>query len=445
MTTRLSAIDFTPDLEKLTKNFTGKQWVFDEIDHWLKESEEQFFILTGEPGVGKSAIAARLIQIRSDVFAYHFCRIGRVETLEPERFLVSLAAQLGKKLPHYNEALSNTVEDSKQVNVNIQDNSVIDKNSLQINSKKLEGSNLINELDILIRKPLTLLPRIYQEKGELPPNSAIIIVDALDEALSTTGQVNIVTLLASLHQARETLPSWVRFLFITRPNQSVLNLFFPLQPRYIQELEAKNLSDIQEYIQGRVDGQLRREASTLELQANNALGSNLKPLKQRLEEANTTTEELVREVTYLSQVNYLYTRLIMDQIARGELSVKNLSPPKTLYGIYHAELKKISSRKWEKTYVWILEILAVVHEPITLAQLTRFTGIDVCTLEQSILTLQKFLDETIDEITEEIKYSIFHQSLRDYLLDRRGNPDFWCDSQEGHDLIINYYLRFLNG
>lgn len=58
MTTGLSAIDFTPDLEKLTKDFTGRQWVFDDIDRWLKESEERFFILTGEPGVLKSAIAS---------------------------------------------------------------------------------------------------------------------------------------------------------------------------------------------------------------------------------------------------------------------------------------------------------------------------------------------------------------------------------------------------
>ena len=61
MTTRLSAIDFTPDTAKLTQNFTGRQWVFDDIDRWLKKSEERFFILTGEPGVGKSAIAPNSI------------------------------------------------------------------------------------------------------------------------------------------------------------------------------------------------------------------------------------------------------------------------------------------------------------------------------------------------------------------------------------------------
>ncbi|MEI6064483.1 MAG: hypothetical protein WCQ26_07820 [Pseudanabaena sp. ELA748] len=40
MKTRLSAIDFTTDIARLTENFTGRQWFFDEIDHRLEESEE---------------------------------------------------------------------------------------------------------------------------------------------------------------------------------------------------------------------------------------------------------------------------------------------------------------------------------------------------------------------------------------------------------------------
>lgn len=57
MTSQLSAIAFDSEIARLTENFTGRQWVFDEIGRWLKESEERFFILTSEPGVGKSAIA----------------------------------------------------------------------------------------------------------------------------------------------------------------------------------------------------------------------------------------------------------------------------------------------------------------------------------------------------------------------------------------------------
>jgi hypothetical protein len=58
MTTRLSAIDFTSDIARLTENFTGRQWVLDDIDLWLQESEDRYFILTRGLGVGKSAIAS---------------------------------------------------------------------------------------------------------------------------------------------------------------------------------------------------------------------------------------------------------------------------------------------------------------------------------------------------------------------------------------------------
>ena len=53
----LKAIAFERDIERLTESFTGRERVFEEIDRWLQQENERFFILTGEPGVGKSAIA----------------------------------------------------------------------------------------------------------------------------------------------------------------------------------------------------------------------------------------------------------------------------------------------------------------------------------------------------------------------------------------------------
>lgn len=34
------------EIAKLTEGFTGCEWVFEEIDHWLKRSNERFLILT---------------------------------------------------------------------------------------------------------------------------------------------------------------------------------------------------------------------------------------------------------------------------------------------------------------------------------------------------------------------------------------------------------------
>ncbi len=65
--TDVKAIAFDRDIERLTQSFTGREWVFEEIDRWLQQGNERFFILTGEPGVGKSAIAALLTQIRNEL------------------------------------------------------------------------------------------------------------------------------------------------------------------------------------------------------------------------------------------------------------------------------------------------------------------------------------------------------------------------------------------
>jgi len=64
---RLAATDFSRDIKRLTQDFVGREWVFDEIDNWLHRQDQRFFILTGEPGAGKSAIAAKLTQIQRAV------------------------------------------------------------------------------------------------------------------------------------------------------------------------------------------------------------------------------------------------------------------------------------------------------------------------------------------------------------------------------------------
>lgn len=57
-------LDFSAYIADRTRDFTGREWVFAEIDQWLAAPDApRHFIIAGEPGIGKTAIAARLTQM----------------------------------------------------------------------------------------------------------------------------------------------------------------------------------------------------------------------------------------------------------------------------------------------------------------------------------------------------------------------------------------------
>jgi hypothetical protein len=59
-------LDFSRYIADRTVNFTGRAWVFEKISEWLAQSAgSRFFLLTGEPGSGKTSLAARLSQFSS--------------------------------------------------------------------------------------------------------------------------------------------------------------------------------------------------------------------------------------------------------------------------------------------------------------------------------------------------------------------------------------------
>ena len=422
---RLAPIDFSRYIDRLTERFTGREWLFEQIDGWLQQGNEQFYLLTGEPGVGKSAIAAKLTQIRSDIAAYHFCRAGDVETVRPGRVLRSLAAQLGKTLPRYGEALAKTIDPIHlRIDVNINIESLSNSQVTGIYIENLKESDPRDELEILLRTPLAALPNLYAEHNEPVPTLKILVIDSLDEAVTTTGRDNMATLLAALSQA-DGLPSWIRFILTARPDLRVLQEFELMKLYKLKKLLAQNLDDIERYVKGRVQELVVQPESKFQA---------------RLEQAQLSAETLVHEVKDLSNGNFLYTRLLVDGIGTGELSLKNLSIlPKTLNEVYQRFLRhRCPFRKWSDRYQPILGTLTVTQEAISQERLVKFTGVDSQQVEGAIGILKQFLDEVENDEGEKL-YTIFHQSLREYLLDKKDNQDFWCDAKEQHDSIIDCF------
>jgi hypothetical protein len=116
-------IDFTEYITGRTRDFTGREWVFAETDRWLTATDApHIMILTGDPGIGKTAIAAQLtrfstgdetppadyIHIQHDFLSgFHFCSARNGGWINPESFTHSLSYQLSMRYPEFARALSN--------------------------------------------------------------------------------------------------------------------------------------------------------------------------------------------------------------------------------------------------------------------------------------------------------------------------------------------------
>jgi len=94
--------------------------------------------------------------------------------------------------------------------------------------------------------------------------------------------------------------------------------------------------------------------------------------------------------------------------------------------------------EWKSQYQPILGTLTAALEPLTEDELENFTNIKPRQLRQELGVIRQFLDEARNEAGK-ITYAIFHQSLRDYLLNKDRNQHYWCDTKEQHTLIIDYY------
>jgi hypothetical protein len=114
--------DFTEQvIGKKTEGFAGREWVFTALDAWLAALDERFFIIEGEPGSGKTAVAARLTQFSRGeepppaacatlapgfLSAVHFSSRQDSSLLDPQTFVESLSLQLAGRYPEYLQALA---------------------------------------------------------------------------------------------------------------------------------------------------------------------------------------------------------------------------------------------------------------------------------------------------------------------------------------------------
>jgi len=139
--------DFTTFIEDRTRGFVGREFVFEAFDKFKSEHACGYYFVSGDPGIGKSAISAQLVRTRG--YVHHFnIRAQTINTTAA--FVQNVCAQL------------------------------IAVYSLPYSSASTENFDHFNLLDRLLR----------ETAAKLQGDKVVIIIDGLDEVDAVAPGVN---------------------------------------------------------------------------------------------------------------------------------------------------------------------------------------------------------------------------------------------------------------
>jgi tetratricopeptide (TPR) repeat protein len=435
-------MDFSDYIAYRTERFTGREWAFHAINNWLAGSEvSRFFILSGEPGSGKTAVAGRLEQFsRGEIrppenltylthnflSAVHFCSARDRLWIDPRAFAKSLALQLANRYSAYAEALAENSGNQQiriEVDQQVQHMEGGEVSGVVIKNLEIRGGSAEDGFIRLVREPLEAL---FQGGHD---EQVVILVDALDEALLYSGEAGIVPLLAHV----EYLPAKVRFIVTSRPEVEVMRPLRRLRPEP-QECSltagtglSQSLKDVKRFAWRALDEQPQ-------------LADKLAP--------DQSQQDFAAAVQERSEGNFLYVRYLLQMLISPQqetISRTSLEQlPVGLDGIYVEFLERLvgdDEEAWQEKYAPVAGTLAVAQQALSEARLVTFVAMSRSEVRQVLKDLRQFL-ETDDSLPPSQRtYAIYHRSFSDFLLDEDRSEEYWCEEQEQHRRIVEYYRK----
>jgi hypothetical protein len=433
--TPLPELDFRSYIKERTTDFIGREWVFQAVQQWLHDPEaKRFFLLTGEPGCGKTAIAARLTQFsKGEVLlppemdcpnlvpgflqAVHFCSATRSRWIDPRNFCQAIALQLAQ-IEDYAKALLKIETKQITINSNITAGTAINSSLQGVVIQSLDLNGVLSAQEVFNLIVLNPLQQLYSQAFDQP---ITILVDSLDEALTHKGQSTIVDLLSRLGD----LAPHVRFLLTSRPHPEVLTQF--KEASHICELTAGSglvwsREDVSQYV-----------TSNLEKQP--TLVKKLAPeLPQEL---------FIQSVRQKSDGNFLYVNYLLRWLLEQATMITPATLealPTGLDGIYREFLGRIIGRDkeaWRRKYAPVLGTLAVAQEALNRQQLAALVDLPKSEIVEIVNDLRQLLDVNDALPASQRTYALYHRSLADFLLDEDRAEDYFGSSRIA---VVAFYI-----
>jgi WD40 repeat protein len=410
--------DYTELITDRTREFTGRDWVFAKLEAWLTDpSGQRVFFLGGGPGSGKSAVAARLVQLaRGDVLTdkwpllaqtgltyYHFCQARYDALIEPVGFVKSLALALADRYPIFAQALTQIGERHPKIHIQQSVGQATDSaiTAVKIDTLEVGGLSARKAFAHLVSEPLEVLA----QSGETA--TILILVDALDEALTFDQDDNLVTLLAAVTDDPRDLPQQVRFIVTSRPDPRVTDLIGKPVLDLIDDAPADQ-HDVQAYAARR-----------------------LTPVLADATERN----ELASRIAEQGLGNFLYARYVLDDFLKDPTAPALLTLPAGLDEVYACFLKRElgqQGRTW-RTYRPLLGALVIARGAgLTRQQLAGLMAVRASAVEELLEPCMQYLNGVFPDGP----FRIYHQSFRDFLL---ASNEYRLEVDEVREDVARYF------
>lgn len=353
--------DFKNLVNDRTRHFVGREFVFNAIDDLLSRSHfsSGYIVIQGEPGIGKTTVAAQLIKQRG--YVHHF-NIASQYIRTVRDFLTNICAQLivQYELPHF-----------------------------RLPDEATNNSGFLSRL-------------LGEAAAKAEGRPVIILIDALDEAQNTELPPEANCLLLP-----QVLPPNVYFIVTTRVQADYHLLVDRREDIYIRDDDPLNLDDVRLYIQ-----------NFLQLHANEMAARIVAWNVTKEVFIQVLTDKSQGNFMYL--VHVLHD--IRDGKLTA-VNIDNIHDlPQGLRGYYLRHwrtMKIVDSIRFETYYEPIVCQLATVREPVSIHELATWTKLPPNKIKEVIKEWRAFLNEEKNG-QDEILYRIYHASFQDFLKEEVG-------------------------
>lgn len=444
------AIDFKEVIDTALQGYFERPAVEAEVREYLLAHPSGCCLLTGEPGSGKSSLAAALI--RADGYLHHFLRREHTQFAlwrDPYAFLAAVGFQLRDR---YGDALfPETVALDVQGNVRDvgEGASVVGAEIAQLVAipwhsaalkvtlraegvrGKVAGVRIERVVEDYRAIPLpaflsmALLDPLRRLRRLHPDERVVLWVDGLDEETDAvaTGTPGIASILPGPDELRELRN--LALVISSRPTPLLDR--FAVAGAHAVPLDASRFEqDTADLVERYIDRELVDDR-----------------VRARIAEAKRDANQIRAEIIAACSGNLLYLRHFFVALREdGAESLLAGGLPQGLDSIYVRLLERLAMAagpRFPSDHYPLLRCLAVAARPLTTAQLQEHVALDAVRVKAARADLRPFLDVVPGEKSD--TYRLYHTSFRECLVAPRHAHALWhVDASTAHASMASHYL-----